>query len=120
MITFIILSLADTIGKIVEIIVNYGIGQGLLTILVLGAIYFLYKRFEKLYDQALDAKQKEIDRLAAENQTYRDIFMKLVKERLDIEDLSKRQNIEEEETLELIEPPEKTKKSSDNKRKNTN
>ncbi len=46
--------------------------------------------------------------------------MNLVKEQLNMEDLSKRQNIEGQETLDLVEPPEKAKKSSDSKRKNKN
>ncbi len=66
--------------KLLEFINKFGPTQGLFVVFVLGLLFFLYRRFDKLYDRALDEKQKEIDRLTAENKSYREMFLSLLRE----------------------------------------
>jgi len=110
------LNFSEIIGKIIEFITNYGIGQGLLVLLVLAIMYFIYKRFESVHEQVLKGKDQEIDRLSKENEKYREMFMNFVVEKLNLEDFTKQQNTKEEKTLDLEAPPETIKPRSDKER----
>ena len=98
------------LDEILAFLERFGLGQGILLIVVLGVLYFLYNRFEKMFDQALEGKQKEIDRLAEENKNYREMFMNLLKDKLEIESLKdKSPSSDRESNLDLNTNPQKIK-----------
>ncbi|MFZ1748588.1 MAG: hypothetical protein WAU01_00275 [Saprospiraceae bacterium] len=73
-----------TIDNLIEIIKNFGIGQGLLIILLVGIMFFLYKQFGILFNKTLKSKDDEIKRLVEENREYRNMFKDLIKKDLNL------------------------------------
>ena len=69
-------------STILSYLKDFGIGQGLLVLLVLAMMYFLYRRMEKLHDEAIAGKNQEINRLNDEVKSYREMFLSLLRENL--------------------------------------
>ena len=102
----------DILNNILEIIKQFGAGQGIFIILILAILYFLYTRYLELHRKALDSKDEEIKRLAEENKEYRQLFKELMKERLDIGKKEQRTS-EEDPSLELKKIPIKEKQKKE-------
>ena len=64
-------------GDVFSFLKAFGITKGLFALFFIGAHYWLYRsNLGRLED-----RQREIDRVAAENREYRDRFMKLIDEK---------------------------------------
>ena len=80
--------MSDFFNSIPAFLRDFGVGQGLLILLVLTALYFIYHRMNKLHDETIASKNQEIARLNAEVTSYREMFLSLLRENL----LGKRPN----------------------------